>query len=321
MASTLLPHARPKPHSIHEYAALTHPPHLSRLESSTHKPALVEPLSIDVDDPQGGFVPGFLHLPPDMLPAAGGEEPPLLPPHHHRTATILLSGAGGGVAGPSSIYLSLACKLATLGRGIPALRLDYRFPGASTAPCVRDARAAMTYLRDAYGLDRFVLVGWSFGSAVVLDAAAEDPKVVGCAVVAGQTAGCEGVAKLAPRPLLLLHGSADGTLAVGCSRRLEKMYKEGIGEDGGECKLHIFPEDGHTLEKNAEKAEEMLCEFIASCLLDGLGGRTRSLFVSDLKLISFLWGEDSWSDFVNNKVVEDEYQEDRRAVFAREGGA
>ncbi|KAL2123658.1 hypothetical protein VTJ04DRAFT_23 [Mycothermus thermophilus] len=269
MAATLLPHPRPKPHSIHEYAGLAHPPHLSRL---THKPFVVEPLSIEVDDAQGGFVPGFLHLPPDILPAEErrrlGEGPQLLPPHHHRTAAILLSGAGGGVAGPSAIYLSLACKLATLGRGIPALRLDYRYPGACTGPCVRDARAAMKYLRDAYGLERFVLVGWSYGSAVALDAALDDPRVVGCAVISSQTAGCEGVERLPPRPLLLLHGSADGTLGVGCSRRLEGMYKEGEkrgGVKGGECVLHIFPEDDHLLRKNAQKAEEMLCEFVAKC--------------------------------------------------------
>ncbi|KAL2272033.1 hypothetical protein VTJ83DRAFT_1404 [Remersonia thermophila] len=259
MASTLLPHPRPQPHSIHEYAALAHPPHLSRLASSARHPALVEPLSIDVDDPQGGFVPGFLHLPPDMLPRGGGgrddEDPPRPRPPHGRAPPL----------GRRGRRRRAELHLATLGRGIPALRLDYRYPGATTAPCVRDARAAMAYLGDAYGLDRFVLVGWSFGSAVALDAAADDPRVVACAAVAGQTAGCEGVARLAPRPLLLLHGSADGTLAVGCSHRLERMYKEGMGDRGGRCELHVFAEDGHTLEKNAEKAEEMLCEFIARC--------------------------------------------------------
>ncbi|KAL2021776.1 hypothetical protein VTK56DRAFT_6719 [Thermocarpiscus australiensis] len=260
MAATLQPHPPPKPHSIHEYAGLAHPPHLSRLESASHKHAHVEPLSIDVDDSADGFVPGFLHLPPNFITTPQHHQ------QHHRTAAILLSGAGGGVAGPSSIYLSLACKLATLGRGIPVLRLDYRFPGR-TGACARDARAAMAYLRDAYGLDRFVLVGWSFGGAVVFSVAAENKEegeVVGCATVASQTAhAAEAIARVAPRPVLLLHGSADATLGVGCSRRLYEMYARGGGE--GERRLVVFEGDNHALSRNAERAEEMLCEFIARC--------------------------------------------------------
>lgn len=272
MAATLLSHPMPKPHSIHEYASLAKPPHLARLEGATHKSGVVEPLSISVDDTDDGYVPGFLHLPPDFFttnpPGASGQqdqsqEPPpatALPPHHHRTAAILLSGAGGGVAGPSSVYLSLACKLATLGRGIPTLRLDYRFPGKAGA-CATDARGGMAYLRDMYGLDRFVLVGWSFGGAVVLSTAADDPRVVGCATVASQTAdgALDGAARLGPRPLLLLHGSGDNTLCVGCSQRLFHAY------GAGDRTLEVFDGDNHSLSRNAELAEEMLCEFVARC--------------------------------------------------------
>jgi pimeloyl-ACP methyl ester carboxylesterase len=227
-------------------------------------------LSIDVDTGNGqdGFVPGFLHLPPDFTTAPG-----TLPTHHHRTAAILLSGAGGGVTGPSSIYLSLACKLATV--GIPTLRLDYRFP-ARTAACVADAKAAMAYLRDMYGLDRFVLVGWSFGGAVVFSAADGDERVVGCATVASQTAGTEGIRRLAPRPVLLMHGTGDRTLSDGCSRRLFEMYG---ANPKGERRLQLFEGDNHALSKNAERAEEMLCEFVASCAGVGIGEEERERVV------------------------------------------
>jgi hypothetical protein len=47
-----------------------------------------------------------------------------------KTAAILLSGAGRGVLGPSSMYLSLADKLASLSQPVPALRLDYRLSRA-----------------------------------------------------------------------------------------------------------------------------------------------------------------------------------------------
>ena len=99
MAATLLPtlqpHHAPRPHSIYSYAGLDRPPHLSRLELVTHKTGQVEPLSIDVDDAQGGFVPGFLHLPPDFFTSppqpgisTGGPQPQDAQPPHHRTHKI-----------------------------------------------------------------------------------------------------------------------------------------------------------------------------------------------------------------------------------------
>jgi pimeloyl-ACP methyl ester carboxylesterase len=281
MAATLQPHPAARPHSIHEYAGLAKPPHLTRLESATHKTGQVESLSIEVDDSQDGFVPGFLHLPPDFVNTSTptttttDSRPPesALPPHHHRTAAILLSGAGGGVVGPSSIYLSLACKLATLGRGIPTLRLDYRFPGHTRA-CCRDARAAMRYLADMYGLDRFVLIGWSFGGAVVYTLAGEEKGVVGAATVASQTVDAvEGIRRMRGRgcPVMLLHGSGDNTLGVGCSQRLYHEY------GAGDRTLHVFEGGNHSLSTrgHAEEAEEMLCEFVARCAGVRVGAEER----------------------------------------------
>lgn len=239
------------PHSIQEYEGLNHPPHLRRLDEVVSNHATVRPLGIEVDDDPDGEVPGFLHLPPGAdltFPAA-----------NHRTGAILVSGAGGGVSGPSSIYLSLACKLATLGSGVPTLRLDYRYP-ARNRYCTRDVRAAMSYLESAYGLNRFVLVGWSFGGAPVFTVGASDERVVGCATVASQTADTEGIRKLAPRPLLLLHGKDDRTLSYSCSERLYEQYG-GRGWRG----LKLFEGDNHALTGNAVAAEAMLCEFVDGC--------------------------------------------------------
>lgn len=241
-----------KPHSINEYTSVKKPPHLDRLTSTTHQEASVESVTIDVEDGPDGFVPGFLHMPPNFTSAAATQE-------HHRTAAILLSGAGGGVTGPSSIYLSLAYKLATLSSGIPALRLDYRYP-ARNKYCVADVYAGMKYLQDLYGLDRFVLVGWSFGGAPVFTVGGADKRVVGCATVASQTAETEGIRKLAPRPVLLLHGTGDRTLSHACSERLYAMYG-----NKGDRQLELFDGDNHALTGNAATAEAMLCEFIAKC--------------------------------------------------------
>ncbi|KAJ9149330.1 Alpha/beta-hydrolase [Pleurostoma richardsiae] len=257
---TSLSASGPKPYNTHprsvdDYAGLAHPPHISRLpRSAGGKKAKVEPLSIQVEDGPDGFVPGFLHMPPDFVSPT--------PDTHHRTAAILLSGAGGGVTGPSSIYLSMACKLATLGSGIPTLRLDYRYP-ARNIYCSADVRAAMDYLGDMYGLDRFVLVGWSFGGAPVFTVGGADRRVAGCATVASQTAEAGGIRSMAPRPVLLLHGTGDRTLGHSCSERLYGMY--GGSSQGGSRRLRLFEGDDHALSRNAREVERMLCEFVAEC--------------------------------------------------------
>lgn len=241
-----------QPTSIEAYPDVVHPPHLNRLKSAAKQQAHVEPLSIQVSD--DGTAPAFLHLPPSFVRA---------PTTYHRVAAILLSGAGGGLTGPSGIYLSLACKLATLGEGMPSLRLDYRFP-AYNRYCVEDVRAAMAFLRDMYGIERFILVGWSFGGAPVFTVSGADDEygrsVIACATVASQTAETKGIRRLAPRPLLLLHGTADRTLSPRCSQQLYDAY----GEDG-DRKIHLFEGDNHALMQNPLEAEEMLCEFIARC--------------------------------------------------------
>lgn len=239
------------PHSITEYQGLEYPPHMRKLDEVIPNNARVESLTIKVDDGPDGAVPGFLHLPPDLVS--------LVPATHHRTAAILLSGAGGGVNGPSSIYLSLACKLVTIGSGVPVLRLDYRYP-ARTRYCASDVRAAMKYLESEYGLTKFILVGWSFGGAPVFTVGGSDDRVVGCATVASQTADTEGIKKLAPTPVMLLHGKDDRTLSYSCSERLYKQYGE-----KGRREITLFDGDNHALSRNAVEAEVMLCDFIDSC--------------------------------------------------------
>jgi hypothetical protein len=101
-------------------------------------------MSIKVDNGSDGSVPGFLHLPPtqSFTPTS-------------KTAAILLSGAGGGVVGPSSIYLSLADKLASLNdQPLPVLRMDCRYP-ARNKYCVRDVSAAVNELEATYKIEKF----------------------------------------------------------------------------------------------------------------------------------------------------------------------
>jgi len=230
-----------KPARLDDYLGLSHPP-------SAQKTCIVKPLSVAVEDGPDGSVAGFLHLPPtaSATPAS-------------KTAAILVSGAGGGVVGPASIYLSLADKLASLMQPVPVLRLDYRYP-ARNKYCVRDVLAAMNELEEAYQVENFVLVGWSFGGAPVFTVGGEDKRVVGCATVASQTAETEGIRTLAPRPLLLLHGTGDRTLSPWCSEKLYQMYGT-----KGDRELKLFDGDDHALTRNALEAEQLIGGFILRC--------------------------------------------------------
>lgn len=175
-----------------------------------------------------------------------------------------MSGASGGFAGPSSIYVSMADKMASLRRGIPVLRMDYRYP-AHNKYCVADVVAAMDFLQRALGISRFVLVGWSFGGAPVMTVGGQDDRVVGCATIASQTAETEGIERVAAKslPLLILHGTGDRTLAPSCSERLLERYQRHVKDDMGFLKL--FDGDDHALTQNSAKAEAMLCAFVMRC--------------------------------------------------------
>ena len=234
------------PAQLSKYAGLEHPP-------AARLPVKVQPFELKVTDGLDGTVPAFLHMPPNYTQQ--------LPNEKGKTAAILLSGAGGGVVGPSSIYLSMADKLASLKQGLPVLRMDYRFP-ARNKYCVPDVLAAMDYLKRTHEVDRFVLVGWSFGGAPVFTVGGQDSRVVGCATVASQTAETDGVRQVGRRgvPLLLLHGTGDRTLSPQCSNRLYEMYGS-----KGDRKVHYFEDDDHALTRNSKVAETMLCEFIAKC--------------------------------------------------------
>ncbi|KAL8720318.1 MAG: hypothetical protein Q9225_002805 [Loekoesia sp. 1 TL-2023] len=241
------------PHGLPSDPSLIRPSKLSPILAANKEPPLTESLTIKVADSLNGAVPAILHLPSNF--SKGTQNANNTP----RTAAILLSGTSGGIVGPSSIYLGMATKLASLHHGIPAMRLDYRYP-ARNKYCVADVLAAMNHLEKEHAVSKFVLVGWSFGGAPVFTVGGSDRRVVGCATVASQTAETEGIRNLAPKPLLLLHGLKDRTLGSWCSETLYEKYGR-----KGEAQLKLFEGDDHALTRNAAEAEEMLCRFVMRC--------------------------------------------------------
>lgn len=131
------------------------------------------------------------------------------------TAVLWVFGAGGGFHGPAGgLYDRLGARLAP--DGLASLQVAYRRP-ADLLECVLDVLAAIDHLAER-GRTRVVLVGHSFGGAVVVTAGAASDAVIAVAALSSQTAGTGAVTRLAPRPLLVAHGTADEVLPDQCSR-------------------------------------------------------------------------------------------------------
>ncbi len=149
------------------------------------------------------------------------------PVPHATTAVLMVGGTDGGLDGPAdAIYPALADDFGE--HGIAALRVDFRgriAPG-SVPEGVFDVETGLEFLRSD-GLQRFALVGHSFGGAVVIAAAAATEDVVSITTLAAQTAGAQPVAILAPRcAALFIHGLDDIRLSPDCSRLLYRLAGE-----------------------------------------------------------------------------------------------
>ncbi|HEY0779230.1 MAG TPA: alpha/beta hydrolase [Gemmatirosa sp.] len=130
-------------------------------------------------------------------------------------AVLWVFGAGGGFHGPAGgLYDRLGAALAPT--GLASLQVAYRHP-ADLLECVLDTLVGVGYLVER-GRTRVVLVGHSFGGAVVITAGAASDAVIAVAALSSQTAGTVAAPRLAPRPLFLAHGIADEVLPYQCSR-------------------------------------------------------------------------------------------------------
>jgi pimeloyl-ACP methyl ester carboxylesterase len=206
----------------------------------------VEEIAIRTDR---GNITGYFHpAGPDATPGAA--------------AVIWVGGAGGGIEGPASgLYRILAERLVP--QEISSLRLHYRHPNV-LRDCITDVLVALAWLEDIGGVRRAVLVGHSFGGAVVIDAGALSPIVKGVIALASQTYGADLVGELSPRSLLLVHGDADSVLPDTCSRRLYAAARD-------PRHLVIYPGAGHGLDECAPALYALVHDYIVRELAP-LGG-------------------------------------------------
>ena len=137
-------------------------------------------------------------------------------------AALCVSGALGGFDGPSKLYPRLGGALP--GRGIAIARLNYRIPN-EFGECVLDAMAGIAFLK-ATQHSPLAIVGHSFGGAIAINAGTLSPEVKTVAAISSQLYGAHVASELAPRPLLLVHGTADEILPHECSERIYERARE-----------------------------------------------------------------------------------------------
>ena len=202
-----------------------------------------------------------------LLTDAGTVECRFHPAPAGDAAVLWVFGAGGGLGGPAGgLYTRLGQQLRP--GGVASLEVAYRHPGR-LGECVRDGLLGLAWLAGE-GRRRVVLVGHSFGGAVVISAgAAAGGAVVAVAALSSQTRGTEAVASLSPRPVLLAHGTDDEVLPASCSRDIHARA-------GKSKELILYPGCRHGLDECREALDRDLTSWIERVVADGSGRRSRA---------------------------------------------
>ena len=124
-------------------------------------------------------------------------QPTNRPLDSQRPAVVFLNVGANHRVGPNRMYVSLARDLASL--GYLGFRFDVGGLGDSTVPpgapenrlyskdSVGDVKAALTFLGERFGVDRFLLVGLCSGAYLAFHTCVEDPRVTGQILLNPQT--------------------------------------------------------------------------------------------------------------------------------------
>jgi dienelactone hydrolase len=118
--------------------------------------------------------------------------------------------------------------------------------------------AGIDYFQSA-SYDPVVLVGHSFGGAVVIAAGAVSSHVGGVVSLSPQTYGAHTAGFLSPRPLLVVHGKSDTRLPYTCGVQIYNWARE-------PKRLELYDGAEHRLEECREELETLLGEWIPAVL-------------------------------------------------------
>ena len=175
-------------------------------------------------------------------------------------AVIWVCGARGGFGGPGpGTYARMSERFT--GEGITSLRLDYRYAN-DVFECALDLLAGVAYLKGT-GHKPVVVVGHSFGGAVVIAAGANSDHIKGVVALSPQTYGAGMAGQISPRKLLVVHGKADSRLAFACGQQIYDMANE-------PKQLVLYEGAEHRLEECRDDLEELLGNWIPEALSIGI---------------------------------------------------
>ena len=203
-----------------------------------------------------------IHLPESetserlQLVTSEGALPCRYHPAEGEHAILWVFGAGGGLGGPAGgLYTRLGRQFRE--SGTASLELDYRHPG-DLEDCLLDVLIGLAYL-ESLGKSRIVLVGHSFGGAVVINAGVTSDAVIAVAALSSQTAGTHAIGKLSPKPVIFIHGEKDEILPPACSRDLH-------AHAGEPKELILYPGCFHGLDQCQEALDRDLSRWLRDVL-------------------------------------------------------
>ena len=175
------------------------------------------------------------------------------------TAVLWVFGAGGGLGGPAGgLYPRLARELVP--EGVASLEVAYRHL-RNLPECVADVLTGIAYL-GTLGRTRIVLVGHSFGGAVVITAGAASEQVIAVAALSSVRGGTDDAPRLSPRPLLLAHGGADEVVPDVHSHDIHARARE-------PKRLIIYPGCRHGLDECRDDLDRDLLGWLREVCIPG----------------------------------------------------
>ncbi len=169
-------------------------------------------------------------------------------------AAILLPDAPGALGGPFHLFDELAVRIQRSGASVLQLEQSVdTFDGRLV--CLL---SALTALR-RQGVQRMALIGWHSGAALAIAAGSASESVTGVAALAPDTSCADLVAEVAPRRLLLMHGSADNVVPSVASRLLYTRAAD-------PKELVIFPGEAHDFSVFHQEALDKLAVWTRTLL-------------------------------------------------------
>jgi pimeloyl-ACP methyl ester carboxylesterase len=169
----------------------------------------------------------------------------------------MVGDVGGGSDSPArGLYPRLAEELPSL--GIAALRVQYRC-ATELAGAVLDTLAGIRFLK-SLRMQTFGVVGHSFGGAVAIQAAANEPAVRCVAVLGTQGHGTDPLPNLAETTaVFFVHGGRDEVLPSSGSINAYALAYD-------PKRIVIHPGAGHCLDEAADAVYRDIREWVLDCM-------------------------------------------------------